>query len=87
MYAPNFGLSKNPKRNSTWLLTAPLLQITGVNAIVYYAPVVFQDAGLTPRMAFIMGGVGSIAMLVGTLLPILVSLRPDSLSIVLLLAK
>ncbi|KAJ9630344.1 hypothetical protein H2204_008409 [Knufia peltigerae] len=48
-----------------------LQQITGVNAIVYYAPVVFQDAGLTPRMAFIMGGVGSIAMLVGTLLPIL----------------
>ncbi|KAL6241123.1 hypothetical protein RBB50_012027 [Rhinocladiella similis] len=48
-----------------------LQQITGVNAIVYYAPVVFQDAGLTPRMSFIMGGVGSIAMLVGTLLPIL----------------
>ncbi|RVX66407.1 hypothetical protein B0A52_09637 [Exophiala mesophila] len=48
-----------------------LQQITGVNAIVYYAPVVFQEAGLSPRMAFIMGGVGSIAMLVGTLLPIL----------------
>lgn len=50
-------------------------KITGVNAIVYYAPVVFQEAGLSPRMAFIMGGVGSIAMLVGTLLPILVGQR------------
>lgn len=46
-----------------------------MNAIVYYAPVVFQEAGLSPRMAFIMGGVGSIAMLVGTLLPILVGQR------------
>ncbi|KAJ9610189.1 hypothetical protein H2200_004966 [Cladophialophora chaetospira] len=48
-----------------------LQQFTGVNAIVYYAPVVFQDAGLNPRNSFILGGVGSVAMLIGTALPAL----------------
>lgn len=51
-----------------------MCQITGVNAIVYYAPVVFQQVGLSPRTSFIMGGVGSICMLVGTALPALVCL-------------
>ncbi|KIX94640.1 uncharacterized protein Z520_09686 [Fonsecaea multimorphosa CBS 102226] len=48
-----------------------LQQVTGVNAIVYYAPVVFQDAGLNPKNSFILGGAGSVAMLIGTALPAL----------------
>ncbi|KAK5048626.1 hypothetical protein LTR84_005717 [Exophiala bonariae] len=69
-----FGGGELQNGRRLWLsgfVVGLLQQVTGVNAIVYYAPVVFQDAGLSPRNSFLMGGVGSIAMLIGTLLPVM----------------
>lgn len=41
-------------------------QLTGMNCIVYYAAVVFQQVGLSARLSYIMSCVASIAMLLGS---------------------
>lgn len=48
-------------------------QLTGINCIVYYAAVVFQQVGLSARLSYIMSCVASIAMLLGSVSAALVS--------------
>lgn len=57
-------------------------QLTGMNCIVYYAAVVFQQVGLSARMAYIMSCVASIAMLLGSVSAALVSDSPPSVQCV-----
>lgn len=47
-----------------------LHQATGINVVIYYAPSLFAQVGLSGRMSYIMSCVGSVAFLVGSALPI-----------------
>ncbi|EEU37442.1 uncharacterized protein NECHADRAFT_86278 [Fusarium vanettenii 77-13-4] len=51
--------------------TGFLHQATGINVVIYYAPVIFRQVGLDDKMSYIMSCVGSICFLVGSILPVL----------------
>ncbi|CAG9946983.1 unnamed protein product [Clonostachys rosea f. rosea IK726] len=46
-------------------------QATGINVVIYYAPVILRQIGLNDRMAYIMSCIGSICFLIGSALPVL----------------
>ncbi|KAL3465588.1 general substrate transporter [Aspergillus heterothallicus] len=45
-------------------------QATGINVVVYYAPIIFQDIGLDSELSYIMSCVASIFFLIGSILPV-----------------
>ena len=47
------------------------LQATGINVVIYYAPVIFAQIGLDTELSYIMSCVGSVCFLIGSVLPIL----------------
>lgn len=47
------------------------LQATGINVVVYYAPVIFKQMGLNDELSYIMSCVASVCFLIGSILPVL----------------
>ncbi|KAL0943078.1 hexose carrier protein [Colletotrichum truncatum] len=50
--------------------TGFLHQATGINVVIYYAPVIFSQVGLDAEMSYIMSCVGAVCFLVGSILPV-----------------
>ncbi|CAG9984545.1 unnamed protein product [Clonostachys byssicola] len=64
------GELQNFRRLILAATTGFLHQATGINVVIYYAPVIFRQVGLDDRNSFILSCVGSICFLLGSVLPI-----------------
>ena len=65
------GELQNFRRLLLAAATGFLHQATGINVVIYYAPVIFRNVGLDDRMSYIMSCVGSVCFLIGSILPVL----------------
>lgn len=65
------GELQNLRRLILAATTGFLHQATGINVVIYYAPVIFSGVGLDKRISYIMSCVGSVCLLIGSVLPIL----------------
>ena len=65
------GKLQNVRRFILAASTGFLHQATGINVVIYYAPVIFRQVGLDDKMSYIMSCVGSIFFLIGSIMPVL----------------
>ncbi|KAF2021196.1 sugar transporter STL1 [Aaosphaeria arxii CBS 175.79] len=64
------GELQNLRRMLLGAIPQFIQQMTGINAVVYFGPAIFSASlGLTPRMAAIVGGCGSICFWIGSCTP------------------